>query len=304
MSTYNKNAGYGQLEAIALETGSLAGRLTPGKTLICMKSTDTDNYARLKEIFDVDNDGTVRFFSSIVEAVAVAQDWDKIIIGPGDWDEGEVIAITQQGLKLIGPGIGNQHTAMILGADAAHHLITVNAHNVEIAGLGFTQTNDTYSAIMCSTTDSYHKTHIHDCRFDGYGAGEYAIHTGTTYDTPDIVIENNRFHSWQTAAIYFYATRGLCRKNIIVTVAAKIGIDCPHTDSRGNSFVVDNDILGVNSTDVGIATAAADAGVLFVARNHISGCATSIETWANGQYGGTENYASSTAGGTLIDIDT
>ena len=244
-------------------------------------------------------------FESIVYALSRGSAWDWFYVAGGDYDEGEAVAITLEGIKIIGPGNQNQNVAMIYSSSASHHLMTVNAHNVEICGLGFTQTKDTYSGIMISTTASYYKCYIHDCRFDGYGQGEYGVHGGTTYDCPDLIVENCRFHSWQTAAMYIYDTRAVIRNNLIHTVAAKIGIHLPATGAnRPGSFVVGNKILGVNSTDTGISVAAVNAGTLFLSENIVCGCGTAnIVQFANGQYSGAENYTSDASGGALIDID-
>lgn len=244
-------------------------------------------------------------FKTINYALGKMSAWDWLFLAGGDYDEGAVIPITLQGIKIIGPGNQNQHVAMIYSSSASHHLMTVNAHNVEICGVGFTQTKDTYNGIMISTTASYHKCHIHHCRFDGYGQGEYGVHGGTTYDCPDLIIENCRFHSWQTAGCYFYDTRGIFRNNIMLTVASKISLHLPATGgNRAGMFVTDNDILGVNSSDTGISVAAINAGSTFISGNRVCGHGTAnISQFANGQYSGTLNYASSDAGGALIDID-
>jgi hypothetical protein len=245
-----------------------------------------------------------RAFKTITEAITASSADDVIFVAPGDYDEGAALAITQENLRIIGPGNDARQQAMIWSNAASHHLMTINAHNVEIAGLGFTQTKDTYDCIQVSTTASYFKVWIHDCRFDGYGQGEHGVHLGTTYDSPDNCIEWNKFRAFQTAAIYMYTTRGTCRHNYIATAAGAIGIHLPATGAnRPENFVTDNDILGVNSTDTGITVAAVNAGTLMLSRNHVCGAATSISQFANGQHSGTENYASSTAGGALIDID-
>ena len=244
-------------------------------------------------------------FTNFTDALAASGNFDRIIAYPGDYDEGAALAVTQEGLQIVGPGNANQHQAMIYSSSASHHLMTVNAHNVLIDGIGFTQTKNTYNAIVSSTTASYHKLTVRNCRFDGYGAGEYGVHTGTTYDTPDIIIEDNRFHSWQTAAIYLNATRAICRRNLVHLVAAKIGIHVvPTAGNRPGSFVYENYVLGVNSTDTGISVGALSAGDAHISKNYVVGCGTAnISQWANGQYTGTENYASSDAGGAIIDID-
>jgi len=269
-------------------------------------------YDQLGEIWYVDSskgasgDGKSwqNAFTNLIEGVAATSDRDIIMMAPGDYDEGAVVPITTQ-ITIIGAGNFNQHRTMVYSSSATHDLMTINAHHVTIDGVGFSQLKDTKDAIKVSTTASFHKSLIQNCRFDGYGAGEYGVHTGSTYDSPDIVVENCRFHSWQTAAIYANATRGVFRNNLVVMVAAKKGIHyVPTGGDRGGGFVLDNDIIGVNSTDTGIAMGAVNAGNLTVSGNRVVGCGTAnITQFANGQYRGTENYASSTAGGAIIDID-
>jgi len=298
---FNINSGWGQLEANKLLQPQPA---IYGKSRFVINSSDSANYDRLKEMLKVDPDGKNRLFTNITDALAACENWDTLYIGPGDWDEGAALAVTVEGLKIIGASNGNQMLTMIYSSSASHHIFTVNAHNVEISNLGIYQTKDTYSGIMCSTTASYFKIWIHDCRFTST-AGEYGVHFGTTYDSPDCVLENCKFDAWQTAAIYAYATRGCVRNNTIVNVASKIGIHLPATGgNRGGLFCTDNDVLGVNSSDTGISTAAVNAGMLFISRNMVCGSGTAdIAQMANGQYVGTENYAASTAGGAIIDID-
>lgn len=277
-----------------------------GKTYYCLKS-DADYYVDFyNKYHEIYSDGSSNIQSTITAALAVADDWDEIFVAPGDWDEGAVLAVTQEGLRIFGPSDNeNQHRAMIYSSSASHHLMTVNAHHVTVEGLGFTQTKDTYNGIMWSTTASYHKGVVRNCRFDGYGAGEYGVHLGSTYDSPDMVVEKNRFHSWQTAALYYNTTRGVVRDNLVHTVAAKIGIQVAQTGgNRPGGFIYKNYVLGVNSTDTGISVAAVNAGNIHLSNNYVVGCGTAdISQFANGQYSGTENYAASDAGGAIIDID-
>jgi hypothetical protein len=275
-----------------------------GKVLWVMPATTT-GYTDFVAQHPAYSNGVAAVYTTLSAANTAASDWDVIKLSGGDFDEGAVVNITNQGLKIFGPGNANQHTSMLLASAANHIILTINAHNVEIAGVGFTQTN-AKSAIEISTTASYHKCHIHDCRFDGYGAGTYGVKTdGTngTYDSPDVIIENNRFHSWQTAAIYLNATRAVCRNNLVHTVAAKIGIELvPTTSNRPGTFITDNYVMGVNSTDTGIKiTNSPDAGTYFIAKNYILGCATTITQKANNAYCTANNYTSDGAGGALID---
>jgi hypothetical protein len=250
-------------------------------------------------------DGTTwaKAFLTITEAIAAASAWDKIMVAGGDYDEGAVLAVALQGLKIIGPGIDNQHVAMIWSSSASHHLMTINAHNVEICGLGFTQTKNTYDCIRVSTTAAYFKCHIHHCRFDGYGLGEYGVHGGTTYDTPDIVVEDNVFRSLYTASIYANGTRGIYRRNTIFVPAGSIGIEhVPNAGDRPHSHHHQNCILGVNSTDVGIKiTNSPSALAYLITENKIAGCATTITSKATNDAACILNYTGDAAGGALIN---
>ena len=244
-------------------------------------------------------------FATITEALAIADDNDTIYIAPGDYDEGAALAITQDGLKMKGGGIDNHNSVLILSDTASHHLMTINANMVEIDGVGFTQTKDTYDAIRIASTVSSYKTWIHNCRFDGYGAGEYAIHTGTTYDSPDLVVENCVFRSWQTACIYANATRDIYRNNTFWVTSSKTGIQyVPTTGSRPDGKIVDNDFAGItNTTTTCIAmTGTPTAGNLMLGRNYVYGTPdVTIEAEANTS--GTNNYYAQADGGALIDCN-
>lgn len=253
-------------------------------------------------------DGTESVVNTITAALAnvVSGRGDAIYLMPGDYDEGAVINITKDNVTLLGPGAQNQHTALILSSDASHHLLYVDADHVTIDGVGFTQTKDTYDGIRIAVTASTNKTIIRNCRFDGYGAGEHAIKTDGadgTYDGVDVTVEDCRFQSWQTAGIYHNATRATYRRNFFHGVAAKPSIQViPTTSSRPGLRIVDNDFLGVNSTDTGILISnAPGAGTYFVARNLFAGTATTITQKANNAYGVVNNYVSDGSGGALID---
>ena len=237
-------------------------------------------------------------FTNVTDAISAASDNDVIFIAPGDYLEGATVAITQDNLKLIGPGNINANSALIYNTTdySAYDLLTINANNVEIAGLGFTTINDSSSAIRIATTVATYKTWIHDCRFDGYGAGVYAIHTGTTYDSPDVFVEGCEFRSWQTAALYCNATRGLYRNNLIHVPAAAIGFDRP------DQVYIGNYILGANSTDTGIKiTNAPSAGLYLIVENKIANCATTITGKTTNDAACILNYTGDASGGALID---
>jgi len=244
-------------------------------------------------------------FTSIGTALTQAVDNDVILVAPGDYLVTSSIAVTENNLKIIGMGNINSNAVLIYNAadDGGVDLMTINANNVEIAGIGFTTINDSCSAILTSTTASKYKIHIHDCRFDGYGAGEYAIHTGSTYDSPDILVENCLFRSFATASIYANATRGLYRNNIVHVDAGTIGIEhVPNSGSRPDQIYHQNLILGANSTDTGIKiTNTPSAGTYMIVENKILNCNTAITSKATNDAACVLNYVGDASGGALIN---
>ena len=221
---------------------------------------------------DDSNDGLLwtSAYASINGALDNGSAGDRFYLAPGDYDEGEEVAITLDDISIIGSGDFNRNVSLLLSDTASHHLITVNANNVKLVGLGLTQTKDTYDAIRIASTVSSYKTRISGCRFDGYGQGEYAVHTGTTYDSPDVVVDNCVFRSWQTACIYANATRDIYKNNIFLTTAAKIGINyVPTTGSRPDGLILDNRFLTTDSTSaVGVSlTGTPTAGTLMIDGN-------------------------------------
>ena len=245
-------------------------------------------------------------YLTIAEALAQAGDNAIIWIAQGDYVLTDTLEITQDNLRMFGVG-GNQNSNAVLiyngTSVAAHDLLHVKANNVEIAGIGFTTINDSCNAITISPLASKYKTWIHHCRFDGYGAGVYAIHTGTTYDSPDVLIENNVFRSFVTASVYANATRGIYRNNIVHVDAAGIGFEhVPTTGSRPDQLYHQNLILGTNSTDVGIKiTNSPSAGTYMIVENKVLNCSTSITGKATNDAACVLNYVGDASGGALID---
>jgi len=247
-----------------------------------------------------------RAFKTIAEALTAASDDDWIIISAGDYLLTDTLEVENASLHIIGAG-GNQNSNEVLiynnTSVAAFDLMHIKAHNVEIANIGFTTTNDSCSAIKVSTAASKYKVWIHDCRFDGYGAGEYAIHTGSTYDSPDILVEDCLIRSFTTAGIYANATRGLYRNNIIHVDASTIGIEhVPTTTSRPDQVYIGNFILGANSTDTGIKiTNSPSAGTYLMIQNIVANCNTTITGKNTNDAACILNYTGDSTGAVLID---
>ena len=160
--------------------------------------------------------------------------------------------------------------------------------------MSFSAADDTYDGVVISGTTSSYKVRISGCRFDGW-SGEYGIRTAG--DSPDLVIENCLFRSWNTAAIQVNCTRAMIRNNVIHTVAAKIGIEhVPTGGNRPDTVIMDNVIKGVNSTDTGIKITGTPTESMFVMTgNRVINCAVPVTlskytSWYDNNYWGTEDW--------------
>lgn len=242
-------------------------------------------------------------FKTITEALAVATTRnDVIFVAPGDYDEDATLAVTTQGLQIIGPGPDTQNKAMVYGNGGSYDLMTINAHEVVIDGLSFSDVTDTYDGIVIGGSSASYKVTIRNCRLDGWD-GEYGIQAGAVNDCPDLLIENNLFRSWNTAAVQVNCTRSCVRNNIFHVVTDKIGLEhVPAGSNRPDNVYIDNLFTGVaNSSTTGIRfTGAPGNGECIAARNLFAGTWDTVVTQV-AAYVGVENYQGDADGGSLID---
>lgn len=218
-------------------------------------------------------------FLTIAEALTAAGNNDVIYIAPGDYEISAALAITQSGLTIIGPNMSANDYRALVYSDAAMNLVTVDANNVSIIGLGFSTAGGNGHGIAIAGTTASYKLYVAHCRFDGWGNTGYGIKCDDTQDQPDLVVEDCLFRSWATGAIYANCTRGVFRRNMIWVDAASIGINFVQTGgNRPDSMAYDNMVIGSNSTDTGIKIAATEPtdGTLLVANNVVTNCATNI----------------------------
>ncbi len=274
----------------------------------------------VREVFHVAKSGTAiwnylndhvasdHLFTSVADALDQAGDYDVIHVEDGVYDEGEELVISQTGLKLIGSGTsGLEWGPCSLKQSAAnHHVISVQANGVEIAGIDFI-VSGAYKAIEIDHTAAVYKTHIHDCFFGGNGTSTYGVYAGGTFDAVDTVIENCGFLNWATAGIYMNATRSKALNNVIFVPSSGIGIQyVPGSSDRGYNVVAGNRITGTGTSDTGIQLDGSPTkGQVMMYDNYVfASLATSITQTANGQYNAMMNYTSSTDGSvTVIDTD-
>jgi hypothetical protein len=227
----------------------------------------------------------------------------RIFVAPGDYLISAVLNANVEGTQILGPGDAFRNVAMVYASSTAHHLMTINNHHIEIDGIAFSSATDAYDGIQVSPASSSYKVKISNCRLDGW-SGEYGIKCAG--DSPDLVVMHNLLRSWNTAAIYSNATRGNYIENIIHVVSSKTGIDhIPNGGNRPDNVYLNNQFSGVtNSTTTGIKmTGTPTNGTCIMSGNMFHGSfdVTITQTAATVA---TENYASSNAGGALVDATT
>jgi len=245
-------------------------------------------------------------FLTLTAAVAAAGAYDIIYLGKGYYTEAGMITIssTQRGLKIIGTTSGGVSTSNGLSsATSGLDILSIEADDVEIAGITFWCLTDGKSGIIIGNGYDGYSNWIHDCCFITGTAdntlGEYGIKANDTEDCVGTLIENNYFHYLSTAAIAIHATRSTIRNNMIWSTA--LGIDVQNTaGSRACCAVYDNYLIGKNTaSSVGIKLHATepDAGNVLIANNVVTYFETNITTGKsdegvvnNGTYGDSATF--------------
>jgi len=245
-------------------------------------------------------------FLTMSEAITAAGDNDYILVGPGSYKEG-ALTITQDYLTIIGTDSNNNmHEAYINGSTVAA-LFIVKADKLRVYNLGFIQ-GGAAPCVTFGDTDgqAYYQNLFSGCKFEG---GTFGFVSGGTADAagnvsaPDLTIEGCHFRSQTDTAIKMNWDRAVVRNNTIICDAGTNGIEMMQTTgSRPDCSILDNTIMGVDSTDTGIAiTNSPTAGTFKVIGNRISGCATSITAAKGGDEDFLYNEVSNATGGEIFD---
>jgi hypothetical protein len=205
------------------------------------------------------NSGKSREFAvaTIAHALSLAGDWDTIVVAAGDYEE-ENLSITQRGLHLLGDvneNIGRKSPVLI--GDDNYPIITVAAHDVVIAGLGFVQTT-AYPIIYVGVVAAMWRTLIRDCYFDGYGTATYLIQLGAASGAGEAVgaeVKHCKFYSIGTAGVYNNSENTTVEECLFNIGTAKTGIlDVPDGSDRPDRWYLNNKFMTTDSTNgVGIS---------------------------------------------------
>jgi len=252
-------------------------------------------------------------FITLAEAITAAGNYDTIYIRRASIQTIATtgIEITQEGLRIFGENYspGSQNAALKIAGGTAS-MFTISANRVEIAGLCLSQ-RTAYPCIKIGSDaqstagTAIYQTYIHDCNIEGYGTGTYGIApnmSATTVDCVNLVVEDNYFNSFATAAIYASGTRKTIRRNTICIAADTTGIHMlDNAGDRAYTIIVDNYIFGVAGTGTtkGIYFAGTPtAGTLLLAKNYLGG---TFDVTITDVGAGVENYVTNATGGALIN---
>jgi len=243
-------------------------------------------------------EGAYKTIAEAVTAVGTTKDC-TVFVRAGDYTLTATLAVPADGFALIGQG----HRGIATKITCTSDIITIDKSNVEIAGIGFLQATDAKDCIVISDTTAADSIYIHDCHFNGTGGGEYGIiSVDTSADSAQLVIENNVFKAFNTAAISVDSTQAIIQNNIIFGVASTTAIVVAAQASPEGFVVANNIIVGVDDGDTGIEIAQTPTkGTYAIVNNYVLGAATTITQTANNEYGTAFNYDATNAGGAQID---
>lgn len=243
-------------------------------------------------------------FKTVTEGLAALQDYDTLIIGPGNYDETDNLSLDDvKGVKIFGHGNGMQWGE---GSTCIRNVVATTkdildiggCQGIEIAGINFIQIG-AYDAInfdaLCYSVE------IHDCGFiatAGAGTGLYGIHDIDESNSPDLYIHHCRFLGWKTAAIMTPSQRYVITNNYFVVPASGKGIYGGNPAS-GFGLIADNDFLGANSSDYGIYDEGGTRGNFMISGNRFANFASATGygiLFGTGDYNCVENYRADAAG--------
>lgn len=249
-------------------------------------------------------------FMTATEGFGALEDYDVLIIAPGNYDEDGTITLTGvKGCKIFGYNTGMQwgegSTTIRDVTSGADLLALTGCQSLEIAGIGFIN-SQAYDGI--NFTGLNYSVEIHDCCFTGQvggGAiGVNAIDAGGA-NGPDLYVHDCKFVEYATTAIIMGHQRNVIRNNFFIVPDNGIGInaDGAAAATYGEFDISDNRMLGGGTGDHGIYYTAwtANNGIIF--NNKFAGFAKSVpDNVDNTETGFVWNYESDATGGGVAAI--
>ena len=239
---------------------------------------------------------------------------DVVVVFPGNYEISATLTMTNDRVRLFSWDYFRGESApsvAITSATDDFDLMTVNADQIEIAGIRFANGSDTAnSCIVVGSTGACVGVYIHDCKF-AVGGG-YGVEVGSANGTVnDITVRHNTFiqidDNAGAAGVYLgYVVRGDVDENLFLTdQAGTYGISIRNaatggTVIRNNDFFIEED----NGVAIFRAGVAVDA---MICRNRVAGGPTTLTAISQLVDGGdyaVGNQVSDNTGGAQIDATT
>jgi len=252
---YNQNAGFGQSLMAALPM-RVAGKV------FVVGDSSTVNVDRIKQLFGVDPDGTLRYFETINEAVnnCTADAGDIVLVAPGHTetvDSAGASKIDVNGVKIIGLGQGDLRPTIdftsATGAD-----LDVSGNDVVLENLLFTGNIDALTGPVDVDGDD---VLIKDCEYrDVTGqATDVFIVTGNRV-TIDGLYFAGASGAGAESAVQINGTDRFTLKNFHIDGNFNTGAVESVTAQNTNLKITEGYIRTRNSTDKAVVTQSTDTG--------------------------------------------
>ena len=180
---YNKNSNYGASLMASLPLG-LSGKI------FCVGDSSTANLDMLRELFDADPDGDLRFFSTIDAAVGActANAGDVILVAPGHTETiatATSLVVDVAGVSIIGVGSGSDRPLLDFRATAGS--VEMDAANTSLKNLRLLA--NVSAVVIGINVDAAYVT-LEDLEFDFNETGDDFITMIDVDAVDDCVIRN------------------------------------------------------------------------------------------------------------------
>lgn len=272
-----------------LPSDILDDRLPPAGNVYFVKKTTDSDYSRFFNKFNYVNDvGQNSVQNTITAGIALLQDYDTLIIMPGNYDEAAKVTLGAsniKGVKILGYSTGMQWgeggTCWRNVTSGTDILDIAYTQNLEIAGITFVVTSADEDAI--NFTGNSYAPHIHNCGFIGdVGGGAvmaYGINAGGSVCS-DLYVHDCRFFRVKTSGIVMSNQRNVVSDCLFIIPASGKGTTLSGSAASGYNVIKNCDFLGANSGDIGIYTATSVIGNWMASNCRFAAVADAIQNAA------------------------
>ena len=214
-------------------------------------------------------------FLTITAGFAALDDYDVLIIAPGNYDEEGTITLTgKKGCKIFGYATGmnwGEGSTTWRDVTSGEDLLELTGcQSIEIAGVSFIN-SQAFDGI--NFTGLCYSIEIHHCCFTGdTGGGATGLNAidGAGSNAPDLYVHDCKFFRYATTGIIMGHQRNVIDNNLFIVANSSIGISLPGAASASYNVVSNNNFLGGATDDYGIYSASSTAGMNMIVDNNFA----------------------------------